>query len=362
MNRRLPLVVLALLAFACATQQGRDSNQDGLRDTAVGRYGGALGDSPVGVIPDVTLHDAARNKDYAISIEYPTRGTNHPLIIFSPAYGGSNQGYVGLSSSWASNGYVVIRTAHADSGRKQTDPKFDVWTTLTPSDWRDRVRDVTNIIDSLGTLETRFSELQGKIDHTRIGVGGHGYGAFTAMLIGGVRTFPGATSYADPRVKGIVAMSPQGPGETRGLTRESWSELRTPALFMTGTRDTGISDAETVDWRREAYTLSPAGDKWLVVLEGARGGSFTGRLEDLIPSVRMEDERINTDPTPERDTVRATPPNTGRSRMNISFAERMIFNRVKGLSLAFWDRYLKDDAKGGEALEAVTPGATIEKK
>ncbi|HEX2835048.1 MAG TPA: alpha/beta fold hydrolase [Thermoanaerobaculia bacterium] len=363
MNRRIIAVMLALFAFACATPQGSDRNEDGLRDTPVGRYGGALGDSPVGVIPDVTLHDDARNKDYQISIEYPTRGTNAPLIIFSPGFGGSNDSYVGLSSYWTSNGYVVIRTSHADSNRvPQAANAAEVWATQTQSEWRNRVRDVTFIIDSLDTLEQRFPELQGKIDHAKIGVGGHSYGAFTALLLGGVKTFPGGTSYADPRVKAVVAMSPQGPGELRGLTNESFTSLTMPALFMTGTKDSGVTDAETPEWRREAFTLSPAGDKWLVVLEGARHASFTGRMEDLIASVRMENERINSDPTPTRDTIRALPPETGRNRTMLSANERNIFARVKGFSLAFWDLYLKGDAKGREGLETQTSAATVETK
>jgi len=362
MTRRwLPLFV-AVLAFACATPQGSDRNQDGLRDTPVGRYGGALGDSTVGVIPDVSLHDASRNKDYLISIDYPTKATNAPVIIFSPGFGGSNQSYVGLSANWASNGYVVIRTSHADSNNlPQVEKPADAWATQTQNEWRNRVRDVTFIIDSLDSLITRFPELEGKIDKTKIGVGGHSYGAFTAMLVGGAHTFPGNVSYADSRVKAIIAMSPVGPGDLRGLTNESFNTLTTPTLFMTGTKDNGVTDTETPEWRREAYANSPAGDKWLIVLNGARQASFTGRIEDVIRSVRLEDERVNTDPTPTRDTIRTQAPRT-EDRATLSQNERALFNRIKGLSLAFWDTYLKGDAKGREALEGNPAGATVEKK
>jgi predicted dienelactone hydrolase len=358
MNRRFISVVLSMLLFACATPQGDDRNQDGLRDTAEGRYGGALGDSPVGVIPDVNIRDDARNRDYQISIEYPTRGTNFPLIIFSPGFGSSNRSYVGLSSSWTSNGYVVIRTSHADSGRVP-EAGSDGASTQTPTDWRNRVRDVTYLIDTLGKLEERFPELQGKIDHSKIGVGGHSYGAFTAMLAGGAKTFPGAASYADPRVKAIVAMSPQGPGDVRGLTSESFASVTIPTLFMTGTADKGTSDTETPEWRREAYTLSPAGDKWLVVLEGARHGSFTGRTEDLLRPVEMRDPNRDTMGSPDYTQL---PRTSGRNAATLSLRERNIFNRVKGLSLAFWDLALKGDEKGREALSQSVSGTTIEKK
>ncbi|HEX7832088.1 MAG TPA: alpha/beta fold hydrolase [Thermoanaerobaculia bacterium] len=358
MNRRFISVVLSMLLFACATPQGDDRNEDGLRDTAEGRYGGALGDSPVGVIPDVNIRDDARNRDYQISIEYPTRGTNFPLLIFSPGYGASNRSYVGLSSSWTSNGYVVIRTSHADSGRVPS-PDTDVWSTQTPSDWRNRVRDVTYLIDTLDKLEERFPELQGKIDHSKIGVGGHSYGAFTAMLVGGAKTFPGAVSYADPRVKAIVAMSPQGPGDVRGLTTESFASVNVPALFMTGTSDNGMSETETPEWRREAYALSPAGNKWLVVLDGARHASFTGRTEDLVRPIERRDPNVDSMGSP---NITQLPRTSGRNAATLSIRERMIFNRVKGLSLAFWDLALKGDEKGREALSQPVSGATVEKK
>jgi predicted dienelactone hydrolase len=256
----------------------------------------------------------------------------------------------------------VIRTSHADSGRiPQLQNAAEVWATQTAADWRNRVRDVTLVIDSLDSLAQRYPELEGKMDKTKIGVGGHSYGAFTAMLIGGVKTFPGGVSYADPRVKAIVAMSPQGPGEVRGLTAESFAELRAPTLFMTGTRDAGVTDAETPEWRREAYALSPAGGKWLVVIDGARHASFTGRLEDLIRTVVPEQEAINNDPTPRRETIPARP-DASRERTTLSGNERMIFARVKGLSLAFWDLALKDQTKGREALEQAGGGATVETK
>lgn len=354
------LIVVATLAFACATPQGLDSNRDGLRDTAVGRYGGELGTSPVGAIPDVRLRDDARNREYLATIEYPTRETNAPLIIFSPAFSRSHREYVGLSSAWASNGYVVVRVSHDDTAPPAAEgERPDYWQSQTVEDWRDRVRDVTFVLDSLDSLEQRYPELVGKIDRTRVGVAGHGYGAFTAMLVGGVRTFPGPVSYVDPRVKAVLMMSPVGPGEVRGLTRESWLELNVPAMFMIGTREAGAVETETPEWRREAFVLSPAGDKWLVMIEQARTGSFTGRIEDVL--------RVDATPMDLPRDVTNAPPGPwvpqarGRERVSLSEVERTIFNRVKGLSLAFWDLHLKGDEAGREAL-AQPGGAMVERK
>src|SRR5258708_5035750 len=62
--------------------------------SASGFYSSSAGPVPVGAIPNAVLHDAQRNKDVGMVIEYPTRGGPHPIIIFSHGYGGSKNGYV----------------------------------------------------------------------------------------------------------------------------------------------------------------------------------------------------------------------------------------------------------------------------
>ena len=363
MTRRIPTVLfVALLLGSCGPID------DGGRPATVpaGKYfGGDAGTSPVGAIPDIVLRDEARSRDITLNIEYPTRGISRPLIIWSHAFGASGRMYVGLSSYWASHGYVVIRPTHADLPPRGD----DVWATNGPDAWRDRVRDITFIIDSLQQLEERYPELKGKINPARIGVGGHAYGAHTAMLIGGARTFPGPVSYADPRVTAIVAMSPPGPGERRGLTSDSWSELRMPALFITGSLDTGTTEGETAEWRKEPYQLSPAGDKWLIVIEGARAASFTGRMEDLMAAVARE--RATNDPLrdPMRDPLNPNPAPVRNERMATAseqgiMRQQEIFALARGSSLAFWDTYLVTDPDAHTALDNFFKrgGVTVAKK
>ncbi|HYI10184.1 MAG TPA: alpha/beta fold hydrolase [Thermoanaerobaculia bacterium] len=372
MTHRFALVsLLALSLVSCASSDSLDNTP-----TPRSRYSGEIGESPVGVIPEEVFRDTQRNKDIPFSIHYPTRSGPHPLILFSHGFGGSYRTYVALTSYWASQGYVVIAPSHADSGRRRDVRRAeDIWESQTPADWRERVRDLTLFLDSLDELERRYTELQGKIDRTKVAVGGHSYGAFTAMLIGGTRTFPGATAYADPRVKAVLAMSPQGPSDVRGLTAESWNELRIPALFMTGGMDRGVTETETPEWRRQAYELSPAGDKWLIVLEGARHGSFTGRIE-FIEVPRTEQQQLPSVADPNRDPERdprlpderpritgTQPGRPGREGMP-GLRERGIFAQVKAISLAFLDTYLRGDAEGRTALEAAGSrgGVELQKK
>src|SRR2546430_3244726 len=72
--------------------------EDGIRDlTVTGVQTCAL---PICVIPTTLLHDAQRNKDVDISVEYPTRGGPFPVIIVSHTYGMSNRMYETLVANW----------------------------------------------------------------------------------------------------------------------------------------------------------------------------------------------------------------------------------------------------------------------
>jgi len=360
MTRRFVIAVLTIFVALHAFAARKDTKMP------KAAYKGEVGESPVGAIPDAELRDDARNRDVRITIEYPTRSANNPLIVFSPGYGGDNNAYVGLSSYWTSQGYVVIRVAHADAGKRAAE---DLWTTLTQTDHRNRVRDITLVLDSLDLLEQRYEELKGKIDRTKIVAAGHSYGAYTAMLLGGMRIYPGPIGYADPRIKAVIAMSPQGPSDTRGLTKESWSEMKVPVLFMTGTRDQGIAEIETPEWRRQAFDNAAAGDKWLVVVEHARHATFVGRYDAFILAQSRE-----SDPTPERVPIPGElpvptdprRPSTQPTRMQGSSAgaaavrERDLFVTIKSMALAFLDAYMKEDAKGREALEKAGLGGGVE--
>ena len=381
MNLRLMVVsVVVLFALGCtpATMEGGAP-----RSTPATRYSGReIGPTPVGAIPDVKLRDHDRSKDIELTIEYPTRGESHPLIVFSPGYGGSHRGYVGLSSYWAANNYVVIRLNHADP-MANVQSAEDVWVNATPAIWRNRVRDITLVLDSLPALIRQFPELEGKIDATKIGVAGHSYGAHTAMLVGGARTFPGGESYADPRVKAIVAMSPQGPSEQRGFTNESFSELKVPALFMTGSMDRGTADTETPEWRSEAFRLSPAGDKWLVSVAGAGHATFAGgavTIEQIARERGTQDRGVSIPTAPDPDDPGSIPigrPPSGRDAMRegpagprasraeaIALRQKDLFATIRGVAVAFLDTYLRGDAEGRAALEkaAERSGVTVEKK
>jgi predicted dienelactone hydrolase len=384
------LIALAALAVAaCASNQTKTSQA-----SAASPKEGEL--SPVGVIPTTLLHDAQRNKDLDISIEYPTRGGPSPVIILSHTYGMTNRLYEALVSNWTGHGYVVIRPAHADAGAlrppqrdvsapmppperqsrgsrsadknaKPQPPPFrapldeEIWDKQREPQWRDRARDITLIIDSLPGLEDKFPELKGKMDHAKIGVAGHAYGAFTALLLAGMK--PDNLSIADSRVGAVLAMSPEGVSASRELTAESFRDIRIPVMFMTGSGDYGATENETPEWRKTAYENSAAGDKYFVLIQQARHSTFTGMstpYEAVIPQSPMMIPTGRVDPMTGQPIYIEQ-----QQRGNTSYIpERSLFDRIRSIGLTFFDAYLKSDTKAKEKLTEGQFGSnvTTEKK
>jgi predicted dienelactone hydrolase len=121
-------------------------------------------------------------------------------------------------------GYVTHQPTHDDSivGRRnagEEDSNFlkAVREALEKAAlWQSRPLDISFVLDSLSGFAKCVPALVGKMDAEHIGVGGHSMGAFTADAIAGTLVdLPGhpATNLGDRRVKAVLLLSPQGPGE-----------------------------------------------------------------------------------------------------------------------------------------------------
>jgi len=272
------------------------------------RYSPEAGPHKVQTVRQLILHDSARHKDVRVKIYYPDGSGPFPVIIFSHGAFASKEAYWALGEYWASYGYVSIHPSHDDS-RDDSGYRGGLIKVLNDSKlWESRPKDISFVIDSLGDIERRVPELESKLDRTRVGVGGHSYGAYTAEAIGGATvTMPGEhtpRSFADPRVKAVVIMSPQGEG-VMGLTAHSWDNMRLPTLLMYGSLDLG-TQRRTPTWRSQPFYKGPPGDKYDVELKGATHFTFAG------PFFK-------------------------------SGHESMLFKCEKLETVAFWDAYLKDD-------------------
>lgn len=399
--KRFLILLAAFAAMRCASGSHQTSTPTPEVAKAAG-YSAESANQPVGVIPAGVIHDAQRNKDLEVSIDYPAKGGPYPLLVFSHDYGSSDRAYEQLVSYWTTNGYVVARPKHADArivsdamrqilgpepgqettrGRRQARPTkeeiekraeerrkaeakqmADVWTKEREPQWRDRALDVDLVVDSLDQLEQRYPELKGKIDHNKIAVAGHGLGAFTAMLAGGMKTFSNPPlSLADPKIKAVLALSPPGVSENRGLTAQSWADMKLPVMFMAGSAEHGATESEDWNWRKTAYANAPAGDKYFVLLQGGTNSTFLGTFSPIV--IEPTSSIGQGTPANPRGGYYQQPPSS--RAISSAGASRGIFSDVRMISLAFFDDFLKGESKGKDFLDTKVGqlgNVTVERK
>lgn len=281
---------------------------------------------------DLVLRDSARGKDLRVHVSYPKGSGPIPVIVFSHGAGGSGKTYFPLARFWATHGYAVLLPTHADSlALRGGEPALAVLReTLSgfatdAKAWENRVRDVVLVLDLRESIGEHVVALQGRLDFSRLGVGGHSYGAFTAQLLAGatvdIPKGPKGKSFADARPRAFLLLSAQGKGQ-QGFTEKSWQALDRPLMAMTGSRDLGRA-GQSPQWRLDPYRYAPPPDKFGVSIQGAGHMSFTGRLAEPGAGPLLV---------------------SGSGRLGHPDDEIAIFKQVKIASLAFWDAYLKDDA------------------
>ncbi|MGC2284198.1 MAG: hypothetical protein WA542_03010 [Candidatus Acidiferrum sp.] len=285
-----------------------------------------LADGPHAVteVPNVVLHDGRRNKDLHLRVIFPDGRGPYPVIVFSPGDGAFPTCCDALTRHWATYGYVTLQPSHDDSTSER--PKAgqegnSLHAALNdPALWQSRPRDISFLLDSLRDLQDRIPALAGKIDAQHIGVGGHAMGAFTAdVLAGAVVDLPDRSdaSFADPRVKAVLLLSPPGPGEF-GLTSHSWEHVSLPLLSMTGSLDLGAGK-QSPEWREIPFERSQPGDKYQVFIQGADHTSFV-TAKTFLPGRPAHSESV--------------------------------LGYTNSASLAFWDAYLKADPEAKIYLQS----------
>ena len=315
-------------------------------------YQPADGKHAVKVLEEILLPDAKRKKDLPVRVTYPNDAGPFPVIIFSHGVGGSNSCCADLVRYWAGQGYVILQPTHADSiewQKKQQaaaddkDKKRRVQRPLAalrdPDQWAGRAGDVSFLIDSLAELEKKVPALQGKLDSSRVGVGGHSYGAYTSQLIAGATVdVPGeekGRSFADPRPAAFLLLSGQGRGQ-QGLTDNSWARLTRPMMSATGSRDRGAK-GQPPDWKKEPFDLSPPGDKYHLFLHGAWHGTFVGRTGE---GEEKNLERIASGQAGLRQGASGDA-SSAKDVKNLIAEQKILFGYVQKATTAFWDAYLK---------------------
>ncbi|MBI4600501.1 MAG: alpha/beta fold hydrolase [Planctomycetes bacterium] len=238
-----------------------------------------------------------------------------PFLLFSHGNGGLRHQNVFQLDHLASHGYVIASPDHTGNAGVTVLPDK-----VVPYDRKgrqrsalDREKDIVFLIDRL--LEEARSEaswLRGALDAERIGVLGHSFGGLTCCQ----------AAAADSRVKAILPM-------TLALTKPA----KVPMLLMLGALDRTVDALGNT--ASTGYYMSCTGPKHLLTLK--RGGHFS--FSDM--------DRINP----------AFGDGIGVERKDgklvVEFlASELTKEIINTYSLAFFERYLRGDARAGEVLRA----------
>jgi len=294
------------------------------------------GDYAVEYVEDIVLNDAVQGRDVRLQVSWPKIAADDsqrfPVIVFSHGAFCYPQQYRNITDYWVSQGYVVILPNHLDSPNLGKMAPADI-ANLLPS----RVRDMSFVLDSLDEIETLQPELAQVMDHSSSAVAGHSFGGMIAMIKSGLHMQNSdgepVADYADPRFSAAVVMSGVGQmGPTPGLPQvpymapDAFQGLTGPLLASGGTLDEGnVGTGEVFpwQWRMSAYTQSPPGNKYSLVLEDA---------DHYLGGLICRDNRGGPD---DPDAVAV----------------------VRGVQTAFLDAYVKDVSSARDWLEQADMGA-----
>jgi hypothetical protein len=290
---------------------------------------GANFDAAQQEIPDAAVHDPARNRDIHVRLRFPKAGGNFPVIVFSPDHGESQDEQ--LIRDWTSHGYVIVQLTRVTALRPQqtvvverVQLKRAIHNTANVSPSVAGPLDVTSVIDSLAALQTRFPAIRGKLDTVHIGVAGNGAGAVAAEAIAGaLLALPGRplANLADPRVRAVLCISPQGPGQS-GFEEHSFDQLVLPYLGITSIRDAAPSRFAAAAWHKAPFERSQPGDKYELFVRG-----------DAESSLISEGYEVSNDSS-----------ESGKPSDSAG--------HIRAASLAFWEAYLKHDVAAKRYLES----------
>jgi predicted dienelactone hydrolase len=215
----------------------------------------------------------------------PAAGRDLPIVILSHGFGPSKyipskDGYAPLAQFWAERGLAVIQPTHASSRVGGLDPVLP----NGPFFWRERVAEMSAILDQLTEVERQAPAVAGRLDHEQIAVAGHSFGGFTCSLLLGARLKD--EDFSDPRVRAGILLASPGRGGA-DLTQENAARfpffdvdfrgISTPTLVVCGSDDDPHFTPRGPDWHADPFHDAPGAEALLTIKDVGHGlGGISG--------------------------------------------------------------------------------------
>lgn len=227
-------------------------------------------------IKPITVPTSDRAVPLQVKVTAPAEGRGLPVIVFSHGNAWSMDGYEPLVDRWAAAGFVVVQPTHLDSRRNAIgfdDPRFGTI-------WRVRIDDLHAVLDHLDGILAEAGDLIDRVDATRVALAGHSWGAQTVGALLGARVLdaegtPGE-DFSHDGAKAGVLIAATGTGDSLTpfavehlpFMRPDYATMTTPALVIAGDKDQSKMSTRGPDWFLDAFDLSPAPKRLLVVPGG----------------------------------------------------------------------------------------------
>lgn len=148
----------------------------------------ATGKSPVEQ-QTLTLQDRQRDRRIPVDIYWSQSRTPAPLVVISHGFGANRQFFGFLARHLASHGITVAAIEHPGSNSvaiNNAANQRNLAQLLPASEFIDRPKDVSFLLNELEKLNTQSGQLQGKLNTEQVNVIGHSLGGYTALaLVGG---------------------------------------------------------------------------------------------------------------------------------------------------------------------------------
>ncbi|MDY6830417.1 MAG: hypothetical protein SWC96_01005 [Thermodesulfobacteriota bacterium] len=242
---------------------------------------------PTAAQPEQHNYGGPTNGSVAVDAPPTAKSGPFPFLVFSHGYGGSGLSAVFLTEALAARGWIVACPDHHDKHSavrirtgQMTD--FDRLGFLHdageiaasgPAD-RDkylyRLDEMTLVLDSMLSADP-FDKL---IDRDRVAVGGHSFGGFTALGLGGA-----IKQRHDPRINAVLLFSTGAGGYL--FKEDELDAVRIPSMLFIGEREKNqLRGSKTMAELSAKIYKHVSSPKYLLEVKGAGHFSFNNCFAD----------------------------------------------------------------------------------
>ncbi|MCX7593802.1 MAG: alpha/beta hydrolase [Fischerella sp.] len=282
-----------------------------------------------------TITDRQRNRSFPVDIYWSSsNNAQEPLVVISHGFGANRKFFRYLARHLASHGLTVAAIEHPGSNGAAVTRAANTGSLaklLPASEFIDRPKDISVLLDQLAKLNAQPGRLQGKLNTRQVTAIGHSLGGYNALVLLGaevnlkqLRQFcqdslnigraPGdwlqctaaslpeqKLQLKDERVKSAIALNPLT-GDLFG--KNGLAQINKPVLILTSTEDalTPAIKHQIVPFsqlRGQKYLLSAIGGTHLSISDPAdqasaattivkeRRGEQTQALRQLLQGVSL---------------------------------------------------------------------------